>query len=585
MKKAILILILLIYSVAWAGTQDFVNCDVIRVKQDVVYFDAGSLLGVAPGEPFEILYDEMTVVTGTIEWADKYISRSAPLDETSIASIYFSEGLKARISLFAAQANQGGTLTIPYFNDLDLEPSEIETPEEKMVGRLIHRGLLTKDIEGDIIPDLAGSFEVRGLTYTFYIDPEASFHSGKAVEASDIEYSLETLALSPKLTSASCFILMVKGAEEFRHRMRNEISGIFLINTKTISITLKEPFPAFEEYLAGPGGYIIPRPGLEVPGGNVIGAGIYRINWRNPDGLSLVPFSDDRANTFLDSLEFVRYKSVDEASLSFELGNVDLLTTLGEPPPKFISGDKNASMVTKTICSAVLGVNGLRDFQKNLNFSKGLTYLLDRETIIRVILGGSAQIPEDLKIGYGDDRAHVNPDSSRYYFGKIDKMPSSVSLLIDSNYPSLMKVARYITGQLQNKGIKVVEKRVDLGELEDERSRSDIDMYLNYFNPVSADPDCELYPLYSYSLSGQTNYLFYKDEALQTFSDKMRRETDSDRREALAAGIMHSLVKEPPAVILYEPYLTTVYKSDITGIRPLKEGYLDLRGAFIESGK
>ncbi|MEE9553863.1 MAG: ABC transporter substrate-binding protein [candidate division Zixibacteria bacterium] len=576
-------LILAIQSSLFAGTQDFVDCDVIVVKTDVVYFDAGSAMGIAPGETFDIFYSDILVASGKIGWADKYISRSEELDIETIAAIYFDEGLKARINLFVPQANRGGYLSIPYLTDLNLEPRMINTPEDKMVARLIHRGLLTRDIENQIVPDIAGTFEVRGLTYTFYINPLAEFHSGRPVEASDVAYSFESLALSPKLTSAGCYVLAIKGAEEFRHRTRNEISGIFLINRKTISVTLKEPFPAFEEYLAGPGGYIIPRPGLEPPGGNVVGAGNYKIKGRNPDGLTVEPFGEDNTSAYLDSISFVRFKSLDEAGLSFELGRLDLITALGEPPPKFVSGDGHTSMTTRTICAAVLGVNGLRDYQKNLHFSKALTYLIDRETIIRVILGGSGAMANDLTFGYDDNGSFVNPDSVDRYLNAIVKMPSTVSLYVDSRHPSLFNVARYISGQLQSVGIKVKEKKVDLLFLEEDHTRSDIDLYLDYHSPVSLDPDCVLYPLYSYSLSGQTNYLYDKDEALSVFLSKLRAETDPERREMLAAGLIRSVAEEPPAVVLYQPFLTTILKADVSGLRPLEEGYLDLRGAFIEN--
>ena len=586
MKKYLVLMILLCArGLLIAGTQDFVKCNIIYMKPNVLYFNAGGSDGVAPGESFEIFYDERLVTTGRIAWADENVSRSEELDSTVFAEIYFCDDLEVKINLFVPQANRGGFINIPYFSDLNLEPSAINTADEKMVGRLIHRGLLTRDENGDIVPDLAGAYEVRALTYTFYIRPDARFHSGKPVEATDVAYSLEQLALSPKLTAASCFILGIKGAEEFRHRMRNEISGLFLINKKTISITLKNPFPAFEEYLAGPAGYIIPRPGLATPGGSIVGAGIYKIKWRNPDGLTLGAYASDAAAGFLDSIRFVRFTSVEEAALAFELGRLDLISVLGSPPPKFISREEHSSMLTKSFCSVVLGVNGRRDFQRNQAFSRALSFMLDRETIIRVILGGSARIPESPIPGFGSGSEmdfNLNPDSVDYYLNSIEKLPSAVTLYISSRYPMLENVARYVAGQLRNKGIRVEEKRTDLSFFEQIDAGSRIDLYLDYVNPVSDDPDCLIFPLYSIILSGQTNFLYYDDDAFQTFLDKLRIETDLDRRNGIAHGLAQSLAKDPPAVILCQPHLTTIVKADISGFRPLEEGFLDLRGTYIE---
>ena len=59
-------------------------------------------------------------------------------------------------------------------------------------------------------------------------------------------------------------------------------------------------------------------------------------------------------------------------------------------------------------------------------------------------------------------------------------------------------------------------------------------------------------------------------------------ETDLDRRDGIAHGLAQSLANDPPAVILYQPHLITIVKSDISGFRPLEEGFLDLRGTYIE---
>jgi ABC-type transport system substrate-binding protein len=177
---------------------------------------------------------------------------------------------------------------------------------------------------------------------------------------------------------------------------------------------------------------------------------------------------------------------------------------------------------------------------------------------------------------------YLNPDSVDYYLTSIEKLPSAVILYVDSHYPVLENVARYIAGQLRNRGIRVKEKKTDLSFFEETEAGSRIDLYLDYINPVSDDPDCLIYPFYSFKLSGQTNFLYYDDKAFQTFLDKLRVETDLDRRNGIAHGLAQSLINDPPAVILYQPHLTTIVKADISGFRPLEEGFLDLRGTYIE---
>jgi peptide/nickel transport system substrate-binding protein len=573
-------------ALALADTQDYVKCRVIYVGHDVAYFDAGRSEGVIPGESFEILYDDMPVVSGTIEWSDDNISRSESMDSTLFVTYYAIEDLVARINLFIPQASGGGFLNIPYFYDLRLNPGEIDTPDERMVGRLIHRGLLGRDKNGDRVPDLAGAYEVRGLTYTFYIKPEAQFHSGKSVESADVAYSLEQLARQPRLTPASCFVLEIKGAREFRARARNEISGVFLIDTKTLSITLKEPFPAFEDYLAGPGGYIIPKPRPDAPSGSIVGAGAYKIKWRNTDGIGLERYTLDAESAFLDSMVFLRFGDVDEAVLALELGRLDIIPVLGAPAPSFVSRKSYTSMTRRTNCRAVLGVNNRRGFQENGGFSKALTYMLDRESIIRVILGGSAEpaeivVPDQGNVAFGSNLAS-GIDSAGYYMNRIEDLPAMVTFYVDSRYPSLSNVARYISGQIRNRGIQVKEKSVDLSYVESEAAESDMDLYLSYFVSVSSDPDCELFPLFSGDLAGECNFLYFDEEAFGTFLSRLRTESDGYRRREIALGLARSLLRDSPAVFLYQPHLLTILAADVSGLKPLEEGYLDLRWTFIE---
>ncbi len=590
MKKWILLLFCLsIGKILLADTQDYIKCDIVYKKPNVVYFSAGTEDGVTPGENFEIYYDQRIIATGRIAWSDRNISRSEEIDSSLFSLIYYSDDLSAKIRLYVAPSAKGGFLNIPYFSDLNLEPSSIDTPDDKMVSRLIHRGLLTRNGDGSIVPDLCGTFEVRDLTYTFYISPDARFHSGRPVESSDVLYSIQQLARSSRLTPASCFVLEIRGAEEYRHGNRNEIPGIFLIDKKTISITLRRSFPAFEDYLAGPAGYIIPRPGLAQPGGYVIGAGQYKIKWRNSRELALEPFEQSGKSAYLDSLIFLKFSSAEEAALSLELGNLDLVSILGEPPPRIFSNREITSSISQTNNCAILGVNSKRKFQKGSRFSKALSFQLDRETIIRVLLGSSARMPESPVPGFRDldidSDYSAFPDSADYYFNTIDKLPRAATLYIDSRFPALNKIAGYISGQLQNRGVKITEKKADLSTLDEERIMSDLDLYLTYYNPVSHDPDCLLYPLYSYRLAGQTNFLYYDDEAFQAFLEKFRPETDPGRRRSVSLGLSKALSIEPPAIILYQPHLTLISKSDIGGLKPTPEGYIDLRGAHIGSGK
>ncbi len=410
--------------------------------------------------------------------------------------------LIAKIRFTFAHAGRGGFITVAYFNDLNLEPSQIYSPEDMMVARLIHRGLLQTDRSGQIQPDLCTDYEIRDLTYTFYLNPVAKFHNGKPVSSADIVYSLEQLARAPRLTNASCFVMEINGADNYRSGLKNEIDGLFVIDDTTIAITLRRPFPAFEDYLAGPGGYIVPVPGYVSSGANIIGAGPYRMKYSDPGGLVVELASADDPGAYLDSIKFVHFASPEEAGLAYELGKLDLFPALGEPPPKFVGKGNNSSQNLETNAYVILGIDNRRSYQAGQDFGKALSFLLDRSSIIRVILGGSGAKP-NITISQQEKMTYplydpYAPDSASYYLSQVILLPKNLNLYIDSSFPVLGKVARYIEGQLQYRGIKITEKKLDFSlPLDDSKTDADIDLYLTTYLPAGDNPDCMLYPMLS----------------------------------------------------------------------------------------
>ncbi|MXY22340.1 MAG: hypothetical protein F4Y49_13525 [Dehalococcoidia bacterium] len=96
-------------------------------------------------------------------------------------------------------AKYGGTLTIAdyLFPGLNHHPYEHDGHHmniNSMHGKLIEFNPETED-RWDLRGDLAASWEVAGdgVTYTFNLDPRATWHDGQPVTAEDVVYSLDTM--------------------------------------------------------------------------------------------------------------------------------------------------------------------------------------------------------------------------------------------------------------------------------------------------------------------------------------------------------------------------------------------------------
>jgi len=96
---------------------------------------------------------------------------------------------------FAQTPQKGGTLSIVHTQFAHLN-SAIQSGVATMVpGAQIFAGLVRLDDKFQAVPYLAKSWETSsdGLTWTFHLVNNATFHDGKPITSEDVAFSLETV--------------------------------------------------------------------------------------------------------------------------------------------------------------------------------------------------------------------------------------------------------------------------------------------------------------------------------------------------------------------------------------------------------
>ncbi len=127
-------------------------------------------------------------------------------------------------------------------------------------------GLVTIDANLDVVPDLAESWDISadGRVYTFRIRPDATFHDGKPVTAEDVRWSLER-ATNP-LTEApnvDQYLGDIVGVDEKLAGDALTISGVRVINERTIEITIDQSKSFFLAKLTYPTAFVLDRENIE----------------------------------------------------------------------------------------------------------------------------------------------------------------------------------------------------------------------------------------------------------------------------------------------------------------------------------
>jgi peptide/nickel transport system substrate-binding protein len=288
----------------------------------------------------------------------------------------------------------------------------------------------------------------------------------------------------------------------------------------------------------------------------------------------------------LDSLVYYRYDSRKEAALDFELGRLDMLWFDSENDRDLLTGGDYAAQRYYTNSSVMLGFNCRHAHQSDLALSSAVQYLFDKESVVRVILGGAARTnpslaPPALALESGARGYYFAPAEARELIDGIEDLPDTINLRYNDNDPQLESVAGYIAGQLRQAGLKTSVQKWHAADA----ARSGLmDLYLFRYDLPVIDYDALFYPIFSDKLAGQTNFLYYIDPRLEQLLQGARRTDDDYVRKDIYAEAERIIMEKPPMVMLYNPIVTVAFRRDLAGFEFDARGYVDLRETYFKRG-
>ena len=161
---------------------------------------------------------------------------------------------------------EGGRFVRLYVDPPTLDPHLTTDATSAQVIVEVFGGLVTIDKNLDVVPDLAESWDISddGRVYTFRIRPDAVFHDGKPVTAEDVRWSLERV--TDPLTEApnvDQYLGDIVGVDAKLAGDVLEISGVRVINERTIEITIDAPKSFFLAKMTYPTAFVLDRENIE----------------------------------------------------------------------------------------------------------------------------------------------------------------------------------------------------------------------------------------------------------------------------------------------------------------------------------
>ena len=161
---------------------------------------------------------------------------------------------------------EGGVLKLLGSDPPTLDPHQTGDSTSARYILEVFGGLLTIDPESAVAPDLAESWEISpdGRSYTFRLNPSATFHDGRKVTAADFQWSMERAAdPATESPAVDTFLGDIVGTMDKLNGELDSISGISVIDDETLRLEIDAPKSYFLSKMTYPTTFVVDQANVE----------------------------------------------------------------------------------------------------------------------------------------------------------------------------------------------------------------------------------------------------------------------------------------------------------------------------------
>ncbi|OAN84907.1 ABC transporter substrate-binding protein [Sulfitobacter geojensis] len=263
---------------------------------------------------------------------------------------------------------------------IQLEPPHMD-PTSAAAGAIdsvlysnVFEGLTRFMSDGSVVPGLAESWDISedGLTYTFKLRSDVTFHDGTAMDAEDVKFSLDRI-----------------GAEDSANAQKalySAISEVNAIDPMTVEVKLSEPNGNLIFNLAWGDAVIVAPESIEGIKQTPIGTGAFKFDsWTQGDKVELSrndAYWGDAPALASATFKFISDPTAAFASVMAE--DVDVFSGFPAPEnlPQFEADPRFQVLVGSTEGETILSTNNKMPPFDNVKVREALAHAIDRQAII-----------------------------------------------------------------------------------------------------------------------------------------------------------------------------------------------------------
>ena len=370
-------------------------------------------------------------------------------------------------------APQGGEMIVTYQDDVaTLDPAIGYDWQNWSMIKSLFDGLMGYEPGTTTLRnELAETYDVSedGQTYTFTLKDGIKFHNGREIVADDVKYSLERVT-DPKTRSPGAgFFGMIEGFDTWNAGEGEGLSGVRVVDDKTVEITLSRPDATFGHVMALNFASIVPREAVEEAGEDFgrrpVGSGAFRLaEWTPGQQLVFERFGEYHRDGVpkLDRVSFNIGLEPTVALLRIQNGDADVPGD-GIPPAQFLQVVNDAEYEDQIVeggqlQTGYITMNTQTAPFDNVDVRKAVNMAINKDRIVQMInnraVPANQPLPPSMP-GYAEDYEgyEYDPEAARQMLADAGFPDGFETELFVMNVDPNPRIAQAIQQDLSEIGI------------------------------------------------------------------------------------------------------------------------------------
>lgn len=491
------------------------------------------------------------------------------------AAALVSRGVQSR----AAAQSDASTLTSSFFGSTNpLTSGGSPQGLNMLFNRLIE---VAADYQ-TLVPSLADSWEASadGLTYTFALRRDVTWHDGEPFTSADVVFSLKTL-MDPKMGGwlPAASVYPIKGALAYHAGESTDVPGLVALDDYTVELTTEAPTATFLTGLSS--AWILPRHHLEtVPvdelatstffSEQLIGTGSYMFKEFVPDQYLTLTRNPNffRGAPQIETMILRKITDPSVAILAQQRGEFDIIHLTTPDDIEIVRADSTLTTWSGPLTIAIsFTTNIAKPYLSDKRVRQALIYAIDRETIVSALWKGTATIVNSPILVPWVDQSENNPypfdpERAKQLLTEAGWDPDqTIELMLEYTDEFHRRLAAAIQQYWKDVGINATVRQAEWANLEPDVTAGNYDLIYGGQAGGTDPNDCAIY----YTSTSDFNSLVNNPDLDRLFAQGQTTIDQADRAE-IYKQVAKILNEEAYWPLLWAPQRVWAARNQVQGV-------------------